>query len=151
MSDWILALILSPFISSKTPSCLSVHLQFFFFFLSVSVCLSVFFSPPRLFLSSKPVHVSWSNSTDKTHASHPGDLNREASSVGPCSHDAKLCLRGSACALIIPSEQGCLLFFFFFFFFATEKCLCAFLNMCVCVCVCVCTPESFLQLSSSHI
>lgn len=48
-------------------------------------------------------------STD-TLSAHPGDLNREASSGEPCSHDARLCLPGSACALIIPSERSCLLF-----------------------------------------
>lgn len=64
-------------------------------------------------------------STD-TLAAHPEDLNREASSGEPCSHDARLCLRGSARALIIQSEQSCL-----FFFFATgnvSACGCVFVH-----------------------
>ncbi len=72
-------------------------------------------------------------STD-TLSAHPGDLNREASSGKPCSHDARLCLPVSSCALIIPSERSCLLFL------QLEMHVCVSVyafEMCVCVYVCV--------------
>lgn len=76
-------------------------------------------------------------STD-TLSTHPRDLNREASSDESCSHDARLCLPGSVCTLIIPSEQSCL----FFFFFATG-------NACLCVCGCLCACVWVLEFSYS--
>lgn len=79
-----------------------LHLQ-----ISVSVCPSV---SSFNFLPSSCTSPGEIPSTDTLWA-HPEDLNREASSGEPCSHDAGLCLPGSACSLIIPCEGSCLPFF----------------------------------------
>lgn len=85
---------------------------------STALCLSVF-----PLSSCSPCTSPGAIPSTDTLSAHHGDLNREASSGDPCSHDAGLCLAGCACALIIPSEKSCLLFLFFSAL--GEVCLCA--------------------------
>lgn len=115
-------------LGSTTAFCLHLSYRLPFhclgcFFLQACACMSLGTIP----------------STD-TLSTHPGDLNSEASSDEPCSHDARLCLSGSAYALIIPSEQSCLLFLLQLEMHVCVSCVCL-------VCMCLCVESSH---SSAH-